>query len=719
MENISLLFGFEVSIFLIYRVNAAIQSGRLISSSLYDLVFDAILLIFSVICFQQWVFARSFVDNKINPESIFHRWGKKPAFFTGMSVVFLLILILILLPENLGTTRFIHQLHKKSVDLYFLLVICAEWMVYSLSSISKRIGRDLTRIGDWIFRNAVWIAFLILIIVKIILLVPLVHGILMLNDAYEYWTMANQIFHRALDIGLNHKYPPLYPAILSVVFLFGERYSLQHAAIMNVIISSSVVFPLYLLARQVLDETKSVLFIIVCALFPFHVAYPAILYSENLYYPLFFWTVYFAFSSPHIKRRTWLWDVFFALSLAALWLTRYMTLLLLPAFLIIWWIKPRLVEFHGEYLAQKNKWLRLAGIIVITLGLFSLWPIAGLRSGVEFPAMLGFASAATGNPANFTLPRLFFWSGISLAYLCLILAPVLFIFITKLLSSKGNIQVETRRWLVAAAIITISLMAIVTIYSWQAGFNFPEPTKYTGRYIIYISALAWLTALIIVNEIQEIKRWKAIVAGVLSMAAIVASYLVFFDRSWILSRQIYYFRFIDIFTISLLQPIFLVMVAVMIFVTIYLLINGKQSWAGMIVLGGIFCFNLVTWQGYIHKISELEIPGRQLDGLLSYLPLESISRDKPAFLYGTENSKFFNEELTVRGIDPDHFIIKPMSDEVKAHYNCRMNLVVIDQDLTQWAVIDSNSNCNLTNGLVQSRYVFAGKEYQIVSFPAK
>ena len=43
-------------------------------------------------------------------------------------------------------------------------------------------------------------------------------------------------------------------------------------------------------------------------------------------------------------------------------------------------------------------------------------------------------------------------------------------------------------------------MVVVTLYASQASFNFPAPNKFTGRYLLYIAPLVWLTALTITNE---------------------------------------------------------------------------------------------------------------------------------------------------------------------------------------------------------------------------
>ncbi len=226
--------------------------------------------------------------------------------------------------------------------------------------------------GVFINKNAIWLIFTVIVFVKIFLLYPISRGLLNLNDAFDYWKMANQIFHGSLDIAQNHKYPPLYPIILSPVFLFGPLKSLQHISIINAIISSTTVFPLYLLTRKYLQRSVSLIFVILCVTFPFHIVYPGIPYSENLYYPLFYWVLYFGISNSKSLKLAKVWDALFAITLTALWLTRYMTLTLIPIFLVIWYLKPESGNFDYVMHFTKTKITKLILIMFFMISIYSI-----------------------------------------------------------------------------------------------------------------------------------------------------------------------------------------------------------------------------------------------------------------------------------------------------------------------------------------------------------
>jgi hypothetical protein len=720
LENFLLLLGFETILFLIYQLNIKLQSGWFLQPTPYEM---AILIgLASLAGFFGWQVYRGYKKPQFS--QVFGNFVKS----ISQNTVWLLFLCLaviglsltILIPPNYRVPSLVQLLLKNKDAAGFLSIIGMEILGYSISLRFLWLNTLLRTLGGFIFRHALWILFVLLVVVKIILLAPITRGLIMLNDSYDYWVMANQIFHGVLNVSLNHRYPPLNSAVLSSIFLFGVRNSLQHAEILNSIISSTAIFPLYLIARQFLDKKISLFFVLTCAVYPFHIVYPGLLYSENLYYPLFFWAVFFSFSCPGNRRLIWLWDILYAVTLSALWLTRYMTMPLIPVFLFIWWMKPEQENSQIQFKPSKHKLKRLLIISAIVLSLFGIWPAAGLAAGVDLGSMLGFSSSDAGNPENLTLSRLFFWMGISAAYLCLILAPVLDLLILRILSWKQIIWNGVLvRWISAVVALTSMLMIVVTLYAWQASFNFPSPSKFTGRYILYIAALVWLTIIILLKEKLVTSRIRVITVGLISAVAIFASYQVFFNLNWILKRSIFYYRFVDIFTISLLQWIFLGVIAVMIIGTSILIFRGGVREATLILIGSILCINLVVWPAYLQKIKEYENPARQLDEILSGLLQDNINEANKATIFGPRSYKFFSEELEVHGFDPLDFTIKKMFKGALHPYNCTTNLMVKYSDGQRLAIVDRSYDCDLPEKAIRSIYTYNGKQYAVIKLPVK
>ena len=191
--------------------------------------------------------------------------------------------------------------------------------------------------------------------------------------------------------------------------------------------------------------------------------------------------------------------------------------------------------------------------------------------------MLGIGPSGQGNPERLSATRLLFWSGISIGYLCLILAPVLHIGLQRLLTWK---QIRWNsllvRWIGSVTALSGMLMVEVTRHAWQAAYNFPDPTKYVGRYIIYISALAWLTAFIMLREKIIINRRNLIISGLISTAIIFTTFGFFLNQELVIYKTIANFQFIEAFSITILRWIFPFLIAMMIIRTSLMIYKGHE-----------------------------------------------------------------------------------------------------------------------------------------------
>jgi hypothetical protein len=716
--NFYLVPAAEITLFLLYKLIVDYQDGWFLHPSAVEGAILVSLVLLAVLFGWLGVGGSKkipLLDNYSSPSP-----GKDLNSFWHTSFLFAIVVLLVfvILPVNKNEPYFI-RLILKNRDLFgLMLLLWSEVYIYLRLANSRRTIKFLS--VSWIFcyRNLLWIIFIILVSVKIIILVPITRGLLVMNDTYIYWVMANQIFHGVLNVNQFHHYPPLYPAILSPIFLLGIRDTLQHFTVLNSVISSTAIFPLYLLARQYLERKWSLIFIVLCAAFPFHIVYPEILFSENLFYPLFFWAVYFSLATPGNPRKIWLCDFLFAGTMAAMWLTRYMTLPLIPIFLLVWWIKPDQENVMIQIRPTRGKLIRLSVIAAVIVIAYALWFIPGISSGVGIRSMLGFDASGGGNTERLTLPLLGFWTGVSAGYLALILAPVLNILLISILSWK---QMKwdgiTMRWVIAVTTITAMLFVEVTRHAWQAVYNFPEPDKYVGRYVLYISALVWLTAIILLKNKINISRWKIFACGLLSAAIIFTGYQLFFDPVWIINHSIINFRFIDVYSITFLQWTYLLIIASLISGSSLLISFGKNQSTTILLCGGILCLNLIVWPGYIEKMKFYETPARHLDALLANLPLEEGASNSKSTLYVPPGSNFYEEELVIRGQDPSDYLIKQMFNDPLRSFKCKTRLMAKYADGQSVAVIDQSINCSLPEEFVKSTYMYNGKEYFVISIP--
>ncbi len=368
------------------------------------------------------------------------------------------------------------------------------------------------------------------------------HGLTHFNDEIIYWRSIKALYDGTFTIKDFNHYPPLYYLLLLPAFYLVpsfQTYALLK--LINVLWVTSAIFPAYLILRKFLDRRSSLMGAALLLVYPIQVVMPRLLLSENVFYPLFLWAMLFAFTDVFHGKNGLLDDIVLGILLGLLALTRFITLAIIPAFVLIWWMKPRQAE--GRAFFSKQKFLRLVLIGVITLLLEGIWIIAGLRESLSLFEMLGFSIAAVSNPAQLTLPLLIMWAFFYLAYLLLISAPYLFL----LLSAKIKLFKEWRedhnRWMIAVLAMALFFLIACARHSWKAIYNYPEPAKLQGRYVLVIGPLLLLSVFIEMRRMFENRDKKLWVGLLVGNALVISSYfflfkkIAFFDYNLNISRS--------------------------------------------------------------------------------------------------------------------------------------------------------------------------------------
>ena len=134
------------------------------------------------------------------------------------------------------------------------------------------------------------LAFFIVCIAKIILS-TLVPTPTIFTDEYIYMKMS-QSFSQNFNFDVHSmptlNYHPLYPIILSIAFIFDNAIiSYFLMKILNAIVSSLIIIPSYLLAREFVSRKKAFLCSIIISLMPMNLAFTPFIMAENMFYVLF------------------------------------------------------------------------------------------------------------------------------------------------------------------------------------------------------------------------------------------------------------------------------------------------------------------------------------------------------------------------------------------------------------------------------------------------
>jgi hypothetical protein len=456
--------------------------------------------------------------------------------------------------------------------------------------------------------------------------------------------------------------------------VFGS-YTFEGIKLLNVIASSSVIFPVYFIARHFMDRKQSLLAVLLTCLIPYHLVFPRRILSENLFFPLFVWTVFITFAKPKNARMRLPWDLLNGVMLAVLYLTRYISLAAIPFFVLAWWVKP----FEGEPGLFKPGWKKfghLAGMGAALLLAFSPWLIAGLREGVNLKLVLGFGVASKTDPAQLTLNNLVTWMVLYASYYVLVAAPVLNLLLA------AFTQLDLKKWREDLGRLVFQVLALmagfyiaVTRHSWRAFYNNAAPSKIMGRYLIVYSLLYIILAVIILAKFDRsrVKSKPKFIfwTGVFPMALIVFAQIALFEDTLIHTDGNLFNALgsVDGFFTDVLGPYFYVIIGLLYAVEIYLLLQDKRKYLLPVLSAGLLIYYLAGYPGYYNLLLDYQTypwlsqqvvervraagkADQASDNISVYIPSNYNSQDRVEMYNG----------LRVRGIDNANIPILGMDD---------------------------------------------------------
>lgn len=380
-----------------------------------------------------------------------------------------------------------------------------------------------------VYRMDFWIPFLLFSLLFLFKILAVIENRTMplIFDEFKYEKMSRLL----LTKGGYHsvQYPLFYPLALMPAYLFGEHYYVA-MKVLNCLYSSFVPVLAYLICRLYLKETPSGICAAFSAVIPFHYITPMSLMSENLYFPMFLLAVYLTLRK---HKRELLGDLALGVTLGLMFMTRHITLVVIPVFALVWIMKQKELG---------KKWGTIFGrgfLIVAALGIaYSPWVYNGIKGGYSLKMIVGFSIASKTNPEQLTLARLVQSGAYYVGYFVLILAPVLGLAIRSLraldLGLKKVCSAYNQLWVIVFGLAGAFFVA-VTRHSWRAYYNYPEFAKLKGRYIIYFTVLfVILAAVVLFQKKPKFKhRWLNVaLTYVLPAALIIISYLVEVKQVW-------------------------------------------------------------------------------------------------------------------------------------------------------------------------------------------
>ncbi len=566
--------------------------------------------------------------------------------------------------------------------------------------------------------------YVVFSVVKIIQLLPIIHNLSLYTDTLLYARMAKALSSGEYPIlALNH-YPPFYSFSMVPVFLLNHRSVYASLVILNVIFSTSAIFPLYYLARSLAGKRISLLFVIACMSYPSFLYYASLFMSENVAYPLFFWALLFCYLNPANSKWQATWDTLTGISIGLLWLTRYMTIATIPVFALIWWMKPEPASSLVKLIPNKLKLGRAVLISAIILALYSTWVIPGLIQGVPWINLFGFNIDGNGNERTNNLKNITFWVFFAAVYF-VAMSHAVIPHLTSVLFRVREIKLkefdvrsnQKTRWCIAGFLLISALMLVVTRHAWMARYNLDGPENYLVRYIIYIPPLIWLTSIPLMERMQ-LSFVKQILNLILAILLGLSSFFYIIQQEWIYDRFLYSgaFESYMIHYYLYLFPGFLLLY--------YLVTFIAQSSQNKVV--PVYCMlffitfmNLGAWPAFISYIEERNLNGRAISELLVHVV------DNPEYAKFVKNNprtKIYTyalpertlDELEIRGIQTEYIEIIETDLWQVFDLGCKPEMGISIPDIGNFVILENRTTCKITSKEIISNFCFGDNNYNLV-----
>ena len=370
------------------------------------------------------------------------------------------------------------------------------------------------------------VGLLIIIIIIKVVLSTVVPTLSAYSDEYYYSQMARSMWmHHEVSIHGEQVsfYPPLYPMLLSLAYAFKDMSAIYLVMkMLNAIVSSLVIIPIFLLARKLMSERSALGAAAISAMLPATFSFTPYLLAENLLIVLVAFAVYFLYESFTEKTlgRSLLAGICIGLAI----LTKWSALILLVVPLLLWlWEFFRKKSHHAVVL-----WIYVGAAVVVLPWLirngilfgFSLQKILGTNVVNDITAVVR---------VNSFIPSLIAWVVLYAGYL--LLASGIFFGVLAWSAVKEFRTHDTSKGLFARLMLIMMLLFILVAANHATGnIIYDSPFSFltdrpVGRYLEMILPLVIVLGFMVFEQRRSIVTRSMIIGS--AVLAAVSSLLLF------------------------------------------------------------------------------------------------------------------------------------------------------------------------------------------------
>jgi hypothetical protein len=580
-----------------------------------------------------------------------------------------------------------------------------------------------SRISRFFSKYYIFILIITHILVKSVLIIPNAFALVFPVDAIQYFTLAKQFSQGYPDFVSYHHYPPLYSIALAPAFLLNLKEAIKTIAVINILLSSSSLIPIYLISRNYLNHSVASLITTVSALFPYQLVYPFFPASENLYYPLFFWIILILIRNPKPDRFRCFNSFILGLFIGFGYLTRFQTLPLLPVYIFCYWLKPG--QTHPERLSIKPDKEKVYRIIWMLLGLvlpIATWFISGSLQGVSLQDLSGLSVEGEGTLMRINPEPLafFIWSLITIAYFILIAGPVLGFLLSFHWEKTSKLDPQIKYWLVVFASVLVMLFITVFRHAWIASYNVDGPQKFLGRYCLYLGVLTWITTAILVETGDDISSKRFALFSLPTFALVFGAYELFHNRGWIFSHPIIHFIYIDGHISGFEGSLYFILMVILFLLSMIILFFKRKHLLSPVVLIIVAIINLISLPDFYSEILKLERPARFLAEIdthvFSSLSPDQISESKYSIGF-YDMFEAPEEHLFTRSIVDFPISFRTITKSEIAKSNRNYYLQMVENNMDEYLIIKGGDI--QSTDIVLSKFGFNQEDFVLVQLPTQ
>lgn len=379
----------------------------------------------------------------------------------------------------------------------------------------------------------VGVFFLVLISLFIKIVISLnITGPVVFGDELLYRRRSMELIF--LNKYTSTTYPLGYPLVISLAFSFDDNFYLA-AKLINAILTTTVIFFTWKLCRLFLEEKYSLLCSFIATIFQWQYMSTPRIMSENLYFPLLILTLYLFMKT--LQKNILTRRIILGILLVSLHLTRHITVVLLPVFILVWLIE----RYDGKWKIsfKKDKIWGLCQIFLIYIIIYGIWAIYminQLGDGQGFLDVLGVSiSSGVGGESIKEYATLQSLGKMIVLYGSYTVLSLLFILPTCFLgvwnTVLGKYDLFVSKFILLVFLLTGALEVASIRHSWRMEYNYPDVFHILGRYIWCIGGLWAIVYFIFVTNKLMINSKLLIGCHIVSLVISIAATLVLITDS--------------------------------------------------------------------------------------------------------------------------------------------------------------------------------------------